>query len=176
MFTGTLSVSGNDVVELFKCHFLMLLAPQIESPSLALGEAVGILSIRSLSSFSWLLCREHLSSQTCKRLKRTRSNLFQRARKPGSIISMWNVNITLNSFQCAFHYIADVFYRCDYTSIQDPLSQVKSEIHYDVKPWKDAYSASPRCSVHWNNTSVGSEAGFILRFSSLGKYDDVNCN
>lgn len=32
-------------------------------------------------------------------------------------------------------------------------------------------------SIYRNNKSVGSEASFILRFSSLGKYDDdVNCN
>lgn len=34
VLTGVISVSGNDASELFKCHFLMLRAAQIENHSL----------------------------------------------------------------------------------------------------------------------------------------------
>lgn len=77
-------------------------------PFTALGEAVGILPIWSLSSFRGLLCREHLSSQTCKRLKRTDQTFFSVRANPGVSFQceMW----TLPGILFSVHFITALMF------------------------------------------------------------------
>lgn len=90
---------------------------------------------------------------------------------------MWTWVVIL-FFYLYFYIYVHYYYFYWHMHTRPVFSWVKSEIHCNGS--QPTIVATPPHSgtvrIYRNNTSVSSEASFILCFSSLGKYDDANCN
>lgn len=64
---------------------------------------------------------------------------------------------------------------CICIHIGNMFSQVKSKIHYNVTHSGD-YAPLHCGTVYTEITPQWAQRGVLICFSSLGKYDDVNCN